>query len=60
MLHPKTPATQPSTPPGDRSPLTALYTREAELHLQLIRSRPTPALLREIAAVQARLNRGAR
>ena len=45
---------------GDRSPLTRLYAEQARLHLQLIGSRPTPDLLRQIARVEARLAEGGR
>ena len=45
--------------PGDKTDLTRLLREQAALHLQLVRSRATPALLREIASVEARLNRGA-
>jgi hypothetical protein len=59
MLHHKHPHTQPSAPPGDRSPLGDLYAEEARLHLQLCTGRPSPDLLRRIARVEALLNRGA-
>ena len=45
---------------GDRSPLGSLYSEQARLHLELIGSRPTPDLLRQIARVEARLAEGGR
>lgn len=46
--------------PGDRTVTTGLYLLEAQLHLELVRRGPSPALLRALAAVDARLNGGAR
>jgi hypothetical protein len=46
--------------PGDRTSTTSLYSLEARLHLELIRTGPTPTLLREVALVNARLNGGER
>ena len=60
MILTKHPITQLTIPAGDRSPLTTLYALESRLHLELIRTGPTPALLRELASVEARLNGGGR
>jgi hypothetical protein len=45
--------------PADRSPLPSLYALESRLHLELVRSGPTPSLLRALAMVESRLNREA-
>ena len=58
MLHYKHPTTQLSAPPADRSPLSALHTEQARLHLQLCAGRPSPELLRRIARVEAAIMRG--
>ena len=45
------------TLPGDRS-LTDWYTEQDHLHMRLVRSRPTPELLRRIARCEAAIMRG--
>ena len=50
----------PATPPADRSLVSAVFSEEARLHLLLVRSKPTPALLREVARVHALLEGGVR
>ena len=60
MILTKHPVTQLTIPAGYRSPLTTLYTLESLLHLELVRTGPTPVLLRELASVESRLNGGRR
>jgi hypothetical protein len=59
MLHGKTPNTQTTAYPGDRTD-ARLGSQQVQVHLLLAMQRPTPQLLVLAASIEAQLARGAR